>query len=65
MRQHAGGQAPRSASTGGDGYAVKPGDDFYAYANGSWMKTTEIPADRSSIGGFYIADHEREKRHAR
>ena len=25
------------------------------------MKTTEIPADRSSIGGFYIADQEREK----
>jgi len=31
--------------------AVKPGDDFYAYANGGWMKATEIPADRSSIGG--------------
>jgi putative endopeptidase len=27
---------------------VVPGDDFYAYANGGWMKTTEIPADRSS-----------------
>jgi len=25
------------------------------------MKATEIPADRSSIGGFYIADQEREK----
>jgi predicted metalloendopeptidase len=41
--------------------AVKPGDDFYAYANGNWMKTTEIPADRSSIGGFFIADQVREK----
>ena len=40
---------------------VKPGDDFYAYANGGWLKRTEIPADRSSIGGFYIADQEREK----
>jgi predicted metalloendopeptidase len=40
---------------------VKPGDDFYAYANGNWMKTTEIPADRSSIGGFFIADQVREK----
>lgn len=29
---------------------VKPGDDFYTYANGEWMKTTEIPADRSSTG---------------
>ncbi|HEX7709797.1 MAG TPA: M13 family metallopeptidase [Sphingomonadaceae bacterium] len=36
--------------------SVKPGDDWYDYANGAWMKTTRIPADRSSVGGFYIAD---------
>ncbi|WP_372786702.1 M13 family metallopeptidase [Phenylobacterium sp.] len=30
--------------------AVKPGDDFFAYANGGWMKATEIPPDRSSWG---------------
>jgi predicted metalloendopeptidase len=30
--------------------AVTPGDDFFAYANGSWMKSTEIPADRSTWG---------------
>ena len=42
--------------------AVKPGDDFYAYANGNWQKMTEIPADRSSIGAFYIAFLETEKR---
>ena len=41
--------------------AVVPGDDFFAYANGTWAKTTEIPADRSSIGGGYIADQLREK----
>jgi predicted metalloendopeptidase len=41
---------------------VRPGDDFYAYADGTWMKNTEIPADRSSIGGFYIADQATEKR---
>ncbi|HMI41828.1 MAG TPA: M13 family metallopeptidase [Sphingomicrobium sp.] len=40
---------------------VKPGDDFFGYANGNWVKNTKIPADRSSIGGFYIADQEREK----
>jgi putative endopeptidase len=40
--------------------SVKPGDDFYAYANGAWMKNTEIPADRSNIGGFYIADQQTE-----
>src|SRR6185369_17270809 len=41
--------------------SVVPGDDFFAYANGTWAKTTEIPADRSSIGGGYIADQLREK----
>ena len=33
--------------------AVQPGNDFYAYANGTWQKTTEIPADRASTGAFY------------
>ncbi|HEX8467891.1 MAG TPA: M13 family metallopeptidase [Allosphingosinicella sp.] len=40
---------------------VSPGDDFFAYANGTWVKNTPIPQDRSSIGGFYIADQERER----
>ncbi|CDG84734.1 M13 family metallopeptidase [Janthinobacterium agaricidamnosum] len=31
---------------------VLPGDNFYDYANGSWMQETEIPADRSSWGSF-------------
>ncbi len=35
--------------------SVKPGDDFYAYANGNWDRTTKIPADRSSVGAFYEA----------
>src|SRR3954469_2816925 len=41
--------------------SVVPGDDFYHYANGSWLKKTQIPADRSSIGAFWIADQQREK----
>src|SRR3546814_4059873 len=41
---------------------VKPGNDFYAYANGNWQKTTEIPADRASTGAFYTAFLETEKR---
>jgi predicted metalloendopeptidase len=41
--------------------SVQPGDDFFGYANGSWVKNTPIPEDRASIGGFYIADQERER----
>jgi len=32
--------------------SVKPGDDFYAYANGGWLKTAEIPADRQYAGAW-------------
>lgn len=30
--------------------APRPGDDFFAWANGEWLAKTEIPADRSSWG---------------
>ena len=32
--------------------AVQPGDNFFLYVNGGWLKTAEIPADRSSTGSF-------------
>ena len=32
--------------------SVKPGEDFYQYANGEWIKRTEIPADRAGVGIF-------------
>jgi putative endopeptidase len=41
--------------------SVKPGDDFYTYANGGWMKANEIPADRSNIGGFWIASEQTDR----
>jgi len=31
---------------------VKPGDDFFAYTNGTWFKHTVIPPDRSADGPF-------------
>jgi len=32
--------------------SVQPGDDFYTYANGTWAKNTQIPADKSNYGMF-------------
>ena len=32
--------------------SVKPGDNFFDYANGAWLKQTEIPPDRSSYGAI-------------
>src|SRR5205085_3433946 len=32
--------------------SVRPCDDFYSYANGGWLKTTQIPADEAVWGGF-------------
>ena len=42
---HAAGQTPAVPT-------VQPGDDFFTYANGEWLASTEIPADRSSWGAF-------------
>jgi putative endopeptidase len=33
---------------------VQPGEDFYTFANGTWAKTTEIPADKSNYGAFNL-----------
>jgi putative endopeptidase len=34
--------------------SVKPGDDFFRYVNGTWLKTATIPPDRTSYGAFPI-----------
>jgi len=34
--------------------SVKPGDDFFKYVNGTWLKNTEIPDDKSNFGSFNI-----------
>jgi putative endopeptidase len=37
--------------------SVKPGNDFFDYANGTWLARTEIPPDRSSYGsGAIVTD---------
>ena len=32
--------------------SVRPQDDFYRYLNGGWLKTAQIPEDKSSWGTF-------------
>ena len=32
--------------------SVKPGDDFFRYANGKWADRTQIPSDRTRYGNF-------------
>jgi putative endopeptidase len=44
--------------------AVKPGDDFYQFANGEWIKRTEIPSDRGRIGVFSALSDLSDKRTA-
>ena len=33
---------------------VKPGDDFYRYANGTWVKNNPVPAKETRWGSFNI-----------
>ncbi len=33
--------------------SIRPQDDFYTYVNGTWLKETQIPADRTNTGAFY------------
>ena len=44
--------APRShdVDTAGIDKSVRPGDDFWRYANGTWDRVTPIPSDRSAWG---------------
>ena len=32
--------------------SVKPSDDFFKFVNGTWLKNTEIPADKTRWGSF-------------
>ena len=34
--------------------SIAAGDDFFGFANGTWVKNTEIPADRSRFGSFNV-----------
>lgn len=40
---------------------VKPGNDFDAYVNGTWIKKNQIPADKASFGNFDILQDQAEE----
>jgi predicted metalloendopeptidase len=40
--------------------SVRPQDDFYRFVNGSWLKQTPMPADRSRYGTFDLLADESE-----
>ena len=42
--------------TAGMDRSVAPGDDFFDYANGTWLKKTPIPADKARYGMFNVLD---------
>ena len=42
--------------------SIRPGNDFFGYTNGTWLKTAQIPADRSSTGSFLLVYQIAEKR---
>ncbi len=56
--ERAPGTAPRFGTWGidveGMDRSVRPGDDFFRYANGTWAKNTTIPPDRTSYGAFGV-----------
>jgi len=44
--------------------SVKPGDNFYEFANGEWLKHAQIPPDRASVNVFSELDDLATKRTA-
>ena len=36
--------------------SIKPGDNFYLYCNGDWIKNTPMPADRARLSVFSALD---------
>ena len=64
MAQEAAKQQTHGIAVANMDTSVKPGDDFYDYASGAWIKRTEIPGDRRGIGVFSALADLSEKRTA-
>ncbi len=42
--------------------SVRPGDDFFRYANGRWLDSFELPDDRSDYGSFSVLSDRSDER---
>lgn len=42
--------------------SVKPGDNFYEYANGNWIKNNPVPSSKTRWGSFDVLREESSKR---
>ena len=49
-------QAAHTIALGDMDRSVQPGDDFFLYSNGGWLKRTVIPPDRASVSVFSALD---------
>jgi predicted metalloendopeptidase len=45
---------PSGVTLGNLDRSVRPSDDLYHFINGTWLKKTEIPADKSNYGAFTV-----------
>src|SRR4051812_18803591 len=40
--------------------SVRPGDDLFGFANGGWLRDTQIPPDMSEYGAFSLLSEQSE-----
>jgi putative endopeptidase len=57
-KKNAGGPPAKFIDPANMDLSVKPGDDFFEYANGTWIKQNAIPAKETRWGSFNILHQE-------
>src|SRR4051812_50121296 len=57
-----GGKKPKFIDRSNMDLSVKPGDNFYLYANGNWIRNNPVPASKTRWGSFDALREESSKR---
>ncbi len=55
-------KGPRYIDKANMDHSVKPGDNFYLYANGGWLKANPVPGSKTRWGSFDLLREESSKR---